>query len=96
MKKLNNEEIQERLKKLDGWEYKDENIQKSFQFGDFKEAFSIMTHIAFECEALGHHPDWTNVYNNLHVALNTHDANGITEKDFNLAKKIEAIINNHG
>ncbi len=51
-----------------------------------------MTRIAFECEAQNHHPDWSNVYNSLHIRLSTHDANGVTEKDFTLAKSIEKII----
>ena len=51
-----------------------------------------MTRIAFECEAQGHHPDWSNVYNTVNIRLNTHDANGVTEKDFVLARTIEDII----
>ena len=51
-----------------------------------------MTRIAFECEAQGHHPDWSNVYKNVHIRLNTHDAGGVTEKDFKLAHTIEEII----
>ena len=51
-----------------------------------------MSRIAFECEALNHHPDWSNVYNVLKISLFTHDANGVTEKDFKLAEAIEAIV----
>ena len=51
-----------------------------------------MSRIAFECEALNHHPDWTNVYNNLSISLSTHDAGGVTEKDFKLAQAIESIV----
>ncbi|TDQ31033.1 4a-hydroxytetrahydrobiopterin dehydratase [Zeaxanthinibacter enoshimensis] len=92
MEKLNERTIEERLDKMEGWVYKDGAIETSFQFADFREAFSKMTLIAFECEAQGHHPDWTNVYNNLTIRLNTHDANGITEKDFRLAHSIWQII----
>ncbi len=92
MKKLSTEEIKTRLEKLDGWEYEDGALETSFEFKDFKEAFSVMTRIAFECEALNHHPEWTNVYNHLHIRLNTHDADGVTEMDFKLAKCIEDII----
>jgi 4a-hydroxytetrahydrobiopterin dehydratase len=80
------------LEQLEGWEYIDGAIETSFEFENFKEAFSVMTRIAFECEAQGHHPDWSNVYNSLHIRLNTHDAEGVTEKDFKLAKTIEGII----
>tara|TARA_R110002051_G_scaffold293534_2_gene358584 strand:- start:3903 stop:4190 length:288 start_codon:yes stop_codon:yes gene_type:complete len=92
MEKLNLIEIEEKLEQLEGWEYIDGAIETSFQFENFKEAFAIMTRIAFECEAQGHHPEWTNTYNSLHIRLNTHDAEGVTEKDFKLAKSIESII----
>ena len=92
MKKLTTEEINKGLEKLEGWELIEGAIETSFEFKNFKEAFTVMTRIAFECEAQGHHPDWSNVYNSLHIRLNTHDADGITEKDFTLAKSIEEII----
>ncbi|MGS0526958.1 4a-hydroxytetrahydrobiopterin dehydratase [Zobellia nedashkovskayae] len=92
MKKLSEQEIESQLTKLSGWEYVDGAIETSFEFKDFKDTFSVMTRIAFECEAQGHHPDWSNVYNSLHIRLNTHDAEGITEKDFKLAQSIEEII----
>lgn len=92
MMALNLIEIEKKLEQLDGWEYVDGAIETSFEFENFKEAFSVMTRIAFECEAQGHHPDWSNVYNTLNIRLNTHDANGVTEKDFVLARTIEDII----
>ena len=51
-----------------------------------------MSRIAFECEAQNHHPNWSNTYNVLKISLSTHDANGVTEKDFKLAEAIEAIV----
>lgn len=92
MKKLSEEEIQEKLKDLDGWTYAKQAIHTSFQFQNFKEAFTVMTRIAFEAEAQEHHPNWGNVYNQLEISLSTHDADGVTEKDFKLAKTIEDII----
>ncbi|MCE2612533.1 4a-hydroxytetrahydrobiopterin dehydratase [Flavobacteriaceae bacterium D16] len=92
MEKLATAQIEERIKELPGWKYTGNSIAADLKFKDFKEAFSVMTRIAFECEALNHHPDWKNVYNQLHIALNTHDAQGITEKDFKLAHKIQDII----
>lgn len=94
MEKLNERTIEERLDKLEGWEYVDGAIEASFRFKDFRETFSVMTKIAFECEEQKHHPDWCNVYNSLKIRLNTHDANGVTEKDFKLAHSIWDII--HG
>ncbi|MBR9855000.1 MAG: 4a-hydroxytetrahydrobiopterin dehydratase [Algicola sp.] len=92
MEKLSKNQIEQALKKLPGWLLEDEMIKKTFTFGDFKEAFSAMTRIAFECEAQNHHPNWENVYDTLIIKLNTHDANGITQKDIDLAKTIENII----
>ncbi len=92
MTKLSESEIQNRLKEIDGWDYHDNAIHTTFEFSDFKDAFSVMTRIAFEAEAQQHHPDWSNVYNKLQISLSTHDAGGITENDFNLAKTIDSII----
>ncbi|HMB61994.1 MAG TPA: 4a-hydroxytetrahydrobiopterin dehydratase [Eudoraea sp.] len=92
MEKLSEKEIAQGLKQLEGWEYADNGIECSFEFKNFKEAFSLMTRVAFECEAQNHHPDWSNVYNRLYVRLSTHDAGGVTEKDFNLAQSIERIL----
>ncbi len=92
MEKLSQKEIENRLGSLSGWEYNEGAIETSFEFRNFKEAFTVMTRIAFECEAQNHHPDWSNVYNSLNIRLNTHDAGGVTEKDFALARSIENII----
>ncbi|GGD41857.1 4a-hydroxytetrahydrobiopterin dehydratase [Muriicola marianensis] len=92
MEKLQPADIEKRLQSLDGWEFNDNAIETSLEFKNFKEAFTVMTRIAFECEAQNHHPDWSNVYNSLQIRLNTHDAGGVTEKDFTLAKAIENII----
>ena len=94
MEKLTERTIEERLDKLEGWEYVDGAIEARFQFRDFRETFAVMIKVAFECEAQNHHPDWCNVYNKLHIRLNTHDAGGVTEKDFKLAHSIWDII--HG
>ena len=93
MKKLSTEQIETHLENLNGWSYENGSILKTFQFADFKEAFSTMTRIAFECEKANHHPEWENVYNRLSIKLSTHDAGGITQYDFDLAKTIESIIN---
>ena len=92
MDKLSKTEIISRLQDLDGWELQENHLSKTFTFKDFKEAFATMSRIAFEAEAQNHHPDWKNVYNTLHIQLNTHDAGGVTEKDFHLAHTIEHIL----
>lgn len=92
LKRLEKIEIEQRLAQMQGWTFADGSITKSYKFKDFKEAFATMTRIAFECEKMNHHPDWKNVYNTVTIALNTHDAGGVTEKDFKLAQVIETII----
>lgn len=93
MKKLTEQEINDKLENLEGWEYSENALHTSFEFENFKEAFTLMTRIAFEAEAQQHHPDWSNVYNQLEIKLSTHDAGGVTEKDFKMANAIEGIVN---
>jgi len=91
MKVLSEQEITERLKEFEGWDYIDGALHTIFEFENFKEAFSAMTRIAFEAERLQHHPEWSNIYNSLEIFLFTHDADGVTEKDFELAKIIDEL-----
>lgn len=92
MKKLSELQVRAQLNELDGWEFHDDAIQTSFEFKDFKDAFSVMTRIAFEAEGMNHHPNWFNVYNRLDISLSTHDAGGVTEKDFELARIIDNLV----
>ncbi|WP_435132436.1 4a-hydroxytetrahydrobiopterin dehydratase [Formosa sp. A9] len=92
MSKLSEQDIEKRLLQFPDWEYYDDAIHVEFEFENFKDCFSAMSRIAFECEALNHHPDWSNTYNVLTIALSTHSEGGVTEKDFKLAKAIEAIV----
>jgi len=89
---ITNENIEKRLLRFPDWEYKNNSLYAKFEFDNFKDCFSAMSRIAFECEAQNHHPEWTNIYNVLKISLSTHDANGVTEKDFKLAEAIEAIV----
>jgi 4a-hydroxytetrahydrobiopterin dehydratase len=91
MKTYQNEEIQQKLTSLNGWKHKDNSIQKEFVFKDFKQAISFMVKVGEKAEELNHHPNWSNVYNKVDIALSTHDAGGITDKDFELASEIENI-----
>lgn len=92
MEKLNILEIEERLTHLVDWEYYDDALHTDFQFDNFKDCMSAMNRIAFECEALNHHPEWTNIYNTLQITLTTHDAGGVTDLDFQLATIINKIV----
>lgn len=90
--KLDDATIEKKLLHFPEWEYYDNALHVELEFDNFKDCFSAMSRIAFECEALNHHPDWSNVYNVLNISLSTHDAGGVTQKDFDLAKAIEAIV----
>jgi 4a-hydroxytetrahydrobiopterin dehydratase len=92
MKALTELQIRARLKELNDWEYNENSLQTSFEFKDFKDAFAVMTRIAFEAEKLNHHPNWANVYNYLEINLNTHEVDGVTELDFQLAKIIDNLV----
>ena len=92
MTKLTEEQIEKKLLRYPDWDYFDEAIHAEFEFDSFKDCFSAMSRIAFECEAQDHHPNWTNVYNVLTISLSTHSAGGVTNKDFNLVDAIESIV----
>ena len=92
MLKLTKQDIEKHLEKLPEWDYKDNAIHTEYEFNNFKDCFSAMSRIAFECEALNHHPDWSNTYNVLNIKLTTHDAGGVTLKDIKLAQAIEGIV----
>jgi len=92
MNLLSEEDINMRLLRLPEWEYYDGALHVEFEFENFKDCFSAMSRIAFECEALNHHPDWSNAYNLLTISLSTHSAKGVTELDFKLAEAIDHIV----
>jgi len=92
MKKLTDIEIEKRLESFPDWDHYDDALHTEFEFDNFKDCMSAMSRIAFECEALNHHPEWKNVYNMLYITLSTHDADGITELDFKLIEAIEKIV----
>ena len=77
---------------LKGWAMKDGSLRKKITFKNFTRAFGFMTCVAIEAEKLNHHPDWKNGYNKLAITLTTHDAGGLTELDFKLAKQIDKLL----
>ncbi len=92
MKKLTDSEIKDKIELLQDWDYCDNALNTDFEFDNFKDCMSAINRIAFECEALNHHPEWKNVYNKLEIRLTTHDAGGVTDLDFKLAKTINKIV----
>ena len=74
------------------WKEENNQLKRSFEFKDFVEAFTFMTEVAFAAEKMDHHPNWSNVYNKVDIALFTHDAkDSVTEKDLKLSKEIDRI-----
>ena len=82
------------LNDLDGWELSDGKnfIEKSFTFDNFVAAMEFMNKVAIVAEEMNHHPNWFNVYNRVDVALTTHDADGITQLDFDMAKAMDGLV----
>ena len=94
-KRIEQQDIQSRLEELKEWNYNNstarDELQKSFKFKNFREAFAFMSHVALLAEKADHHPEWFNVYNKVDITLSTHDVGGVSEKDFDLAKQIDKI-----
>ena len=88
--KLTKQAVEQALATLPGWTLAADglSIARTFTFKDFNEAFGFMTRAALAAENLDHHPDWSNVYKTVEVKLNTHDAGGLTELDFELARRM--------
>jgi 4a-hydroxytetrahydrobiopterin dehydratase len=81
-----------KMRNLKGWTFSNNCLVKEFKFKDFREAMSFMVRVSYFCEEKNHHPEWTNVYNKVSIRLSTHDAGGVTDKDFELASLIDSII----
>jgi 4a-hydroxytetrahydrobiopterin dehydratase len=86
--KMTPEAVDKALGELKGWSRAEGRnaITRSFKFMDFKQAFAFMARSALKAEQMDHHPEWFNVYSKVDVTLATHDADGVTEKDIELAK----------
>jgi len=92
MKPLDATEVQEWLAQRPGWQLSTDGkaIERRFKFADFRTAFAFMTRVALAAERADHHPEWSNVYNRVDVRLTTHDAGGLTGRDFALAAELDA------
>ena len=89
---LSDDQIQSALGDLPGWTHDDDALTKSFTFDDFRAALAFIVRVGFEAEERNHHPNLSNVYNQVEIALTTHDADDrVTQKDVDLAAAIEAI-----
>ena len=91
MPKLPQEEIDRALRQLNGWKVEDNEIRKTFKHDSFAEAVVFVNAVAHLAELANHHPDIDIRYTKVAIALTTHDQGGLTEKDLNLARRIEEI-----
>ena len=92
MAAFSQEEINQNLKKVAGWNFSNEQIQKEFQLKDFNEALSFVNKVGQIAEAMDHHPDiFLHSWNKVKISVSTHSENGITNNDFELANKIERM-----
>lgn len=92
MEKLAQEHIDERLAQFPEWSVTGDALQRTFSFDSFIEAMAFVQRIADLAEALQHHPDILIRYNKVTLTLSTHDAGGLTDKDFNFAREIDTHV----
>ena len=78
--------------RLPAWSVVEGQLRRSFRFADFSAAWAFMCRVALLAEQQDHHPDWSNVYNRVEIALSTHDAGGLTARDVRLAEAIDALM----
>ena len=91
MEALTEESIEKELQNVADWFYNDNAIEKKFVFKNFMEALAFIVKVGIQSEKRNHHPELYNVYNKVTIRLTTHDANGVTMKDFDLAKAINEL-----
>jgi len=89
--KLSDEEIQQRLRALPSWTLRSGKLFRELSFESFVKAFGFMSSVALVAERMDHHPEWSNVYGRVVIELTTHDVGGVSERDFELARHIEAL-----
>jgi 4a-hydroxytetrahydrobiopterin dehydratase len=89
---LRSEDLAAAVSELTHWTVQEGKLHAEFRFDNFVQAFAFMTQVAFAAESLGHHPEWSNVYNRVVIDLTTHDAgDAVTALDIDLARQIDAL-----
>jgi 4a-hydroxytetrahydrobiopterin dehydratase len=91
-KRLSEEEIARELETLDGWTREGDAIRRQFTLGGFADAIAFVTRLAFDAEAVDHHPDITINYKRVTLLFSTHSEGGLTKKDFDAARKVDALL----
>jgi len=89
---LSKNEIAEKLKSIEGWNFENDQITKEYKLKDFRSALDLLNKIGSAAEEMNHHPDlFLHSWNKLKISISTHSEGGVTERDFKLAKKIESL-----
>lgn len=91
MDTYNEQTAQPILKELKDWTFNNNGIEKKFVFKNFSQGLGFIVQVGLLAEKQNHHPELFNVYNKVDIRLSTHDANGLTDKDIDLAKAIDQI-----
>ncbi len=91
IQRMSSDEIAQNLQQLPDWAVQQNTLHRRYEFANFVEAFGFMSQVALLAERDDHHPDWSNVYNRVIINLSTHEAGGITARDFKLAKSISQL-----
>ena len=91
MELLSDSEIESRLESVDGWERSGDAIVKTFELSDFVGSVDFVRRLVEPAENLGHHPDLSISWNKVEVSITNHAAGGLTENDFELARRIDAL-----
>jgi len=91
MARLSDEEIDQRLSELEGWEREGDAIRRAFKLDDFKGSVGFVNRLTPEAEEMNHHPDLAISWNEVTVTITTHSEGGLTANDFELARKIDAV-----
>ncbi len=92
IEKMTPQQIEASLQKLPGWNVKDDKLHRELKFKNFVQAWGFMTQVAILAEQMDHHPEWRNVYSQVTIDLTTHEAGGISQRDFELARKIDETL----
>lgn len=90
--RLSETEVQARLQDLANWQLAGGKLRRELKFASFVEAFAFMSKVALVAEKMNHHPDLANSYNRVTLELVSHDVQGLSERDFKLAKAIDALV----
>ncbi len=88
---LTESEIEELLVEHPGWSRSEDRLERSYEFADFSEAFGFMTRVAMVAERLFHHPEWSNVWSKVSIAVCDHELGGISSRDREFVERVDAL-----